>query len=297
MGEASPSEERVIVMAATLTLPPRWRTGQTSPMGSRATGSMNHERTMMRRLARAGDALKAVNALLGLLFVLMSARSAGADELADCLAKDADRRLAGCTRIIESSGDSLNRAMAYGNRGLAYRMKGDNDRAIADYNEAIRLEPSNALAYNNRGAAYARAGDFDRAISDYTEAIRINPMPPVVGTPIVNVYQNRGTAYAQTGDGEHAVADFTDQARAKTGPAVLRARNRLFGYRRHCQSRSRLQAGERARAKPCDDGALAPHRGPAHRRTGPSRAIRIRARQRCVARTPLPPPAGPHDVG
>jgi tetratricopeptide (TPR) repeat protein len=92
-------------------------------------------------------------------------------------------------------------------------MKGDNDRAIADYNEAIRLQPGYALAYNNRGGAYVRTGDFDRAINDYTEAIRINPMPPVFGTPSVNVYYNRGSAYAQTGDGERAVADFTEAIR------------------------------------------------------------------------------------
>ena len=29
--------------------------------------------------------------------------------------------------------------------------KGDNDRAIADFNEAIRLDPNNALAFCNRG--------------------------------------------------------------------------------------------------------------------------------------------------
>ena len=32
-------------------------------------------------------------------------------------------------------------ADAYNNRGLAYRAKGDYDHAIADYNEAIRLDP------------------------------------------------------------------------------------------------------------------------------------------------------------
>jgi hypothetical protein len=32
------------------------------------------------------------------------------------------------------------------NRGEAYRAKGDNDRAIADYNVAIRLDPKDAFA-------------------------------------------------------------------------------------------------------------------------------------------------------
>jgi cytochrome c-type biogenesis protein CcmH/NrfG len=29
--------------------------------------------------------------------------------------------------------------------------KGDYDRAVADYNEAIRLDPNNAVAFCNRG--------------------------------------------------------------------------------------------------------------------------------------------------
>ena len=34
--------------------------------------------------------------------------------------------------------------------------KGDNDRAIADYTEVIRLNPNYAMAFNNRGAAYGK---------------------------------------------------------------------------------------------------------------------------------------------
>jgi tetratricopeptide (TPR) repeat protein len=36
---------------------------------------------------------------------------------------------------------------------VLYVHKGDNDRAIADFNEAIRLDPNNALAFCNRGRA------------------------------------------------------------------------------------------------------------------------------------------------
>src|SRR6266403_339236 len=53
--------------------------------------------------------------------------------------------------------------------------KGDNDRAIADYNEAIRLDPKHARAFHHRGYAYSDKGDNDRAIADYNEAIRLNP--------------------------------------------------------------------------------------------------------------------------
>ena len=66
-------------------------------------------------------------------------------------------------------------ALAYRNRGVVYVYKGDTDRAIADYNEAIRLDPKSAPAFRDRGIAYAYKRDNDRAIVDYNEAIRLDP--------------------------------------------------------------------------------------------------------------------------
>ena len=54
-------------------------------------------------------------------------------------------------------------------RGISYAKKGDYDKAIADYTEAIRLDPKDAAAYYNRGTSYAHKGDYDKAIADYTE--------------------------------------------------------------------------------------------------------------------------------
>ena len=40
---------------------------------------------------------------------------------------------------------------------------------------AIRLAPKYALAYNNRGAAWNRKKDYAKAIADFNEALRLNP--------------------------------------------------------------------------------------------------------------------------
>jgi tetratricopeptide (TPR) repeat protein len=69
-------------------------------------------------------------------------------------------------------------AEAYYNRGCTYYMKGDYDKAIANYNEAIRINPATAEAhvYYNRGRVYYFGKkDYDKAIADYTEAIQPDP--------------------------------------------------------------------------------------------------------------------------
>ena len=44
--------------------------------------------------------------------------------------------------------------MAYNNRGYSWYAKNEYDKAIADYNEAIRLDPKFALAYVDRGIVW-----------------------------------------------------------------------------------------------------------------------------------------------
>jgi tetratricopeptide (TPR) repeat protein len=102
-------------------------------------------------------------------------------------------------------------ADAYYNRGLAYTNKGELDRAIADYDEVIRLNPKYAEAYNNRGVAYANKGELDRAIADYDEAIRLDPINAVT-------YHNRGVAYANKGELDRAIADYDEAIRLDLDP-------------------------------------------------------------------------------
>ena len=87
-----------------------------------------------------------------------------------------DDTIAACTRAIKSGQlSSVNLAVTFYNRGNTWGRKGDNESALADYNETIRLIPQYALAYHNRGNTWGRKGDNDRALADYDEAIRLNP--------------------------------------------------------------------------------------------------------------------------
>jgi tetratricopeptide (TPR) repeat protein len=121
----------------------------------------------------------------------------------DCTADDPGRSIAGCTRILQGRGETAqNRAVAHYNRGNAWRATGDNDRAIADYSEAIRLDPKYASAYNNRGTACRAKGDNDRAIADYSEAInrahRGNRIVSCPGPGLLAARQLRGRLWGET---------------------------------------------------------------------------------------------------
>jgi tetratricopeptide (TPR) repeat protein len=64
----------------------------------------------------------------------------------------------GCSQIIEDTQNApAILATAHNNRGVAYRLKGEYDLALNDYNEAIRLNSNSATYYNNRGIIYRQS--------------------------------------------------------------------------------------------------------------------------------------------
>jgi tetratricopeptide (TPR) repeat protein len=108
----------------------------------------------------------------------------------------------GCSAIIEAGQEEPRKmATAFNNRGVAHRLKGDYDAALADYNEAIRLNPVSASAYNNRGIIFRIRHDYDHAIADDDHAIALNRDYPAA-------FYNRALAYTEKSDYDHAIADF-----------------------------------------------------------------------------------------
>jgi tetratricopeptide (TPR) repeat protein len=66
-------------------------------------------------------------------------------------------------------------AWASHQRGTDALIRKDFDQAIAEFTEAIRLDPKLAIGYANRGWSYAKKGEYDKAIDDFTEAMRLLP--------------------------------------------------------------------------------------------------------------------------
>ena len=66
-------------------------------------------------------------------------------------------------------------AAIYGWRASAYIHKGEFNKAMADADESIRLNPNYYSGCLERGILYRRTGNLDTAIGDYDRVIRLNP--------------------------------------------------------------------------------------------------------------------------
>src|SRR3990167_8898039 len=64
---------------------------------------------------------------------------------------------------------------SYIEKGEAYSKKGQSDKAIAEFNKALELDPKNARVFNDRGLEFWFKGDIDSALADYNKALEINP--------------------------------------------------------------------------------------------------------------------------
>ncbi len=88
---------------------------------------------------------------------------------------DYDRAIAELDRAIELDPDSWS---YYRDRGIARYLTGAYDEAIADYESAIALQPGDAYLYMFKGLAYQMKGDDELAIPNYDIAIALNPDDP-----------------------------------------------------------------------------------------------------------------------
>src|SRR5436190_1174211 len=120
-------------------------------------------------------------------------------------------------------------AFSWQNRGISKRALGDLDGALADINEAIRLDPELPQPLTSRAVIWRAKGDFDRAIADTTEAIRLakvkapaNIMTPP-GSVLISAYSHRALAYEAKGDLDRARQDYAAALEGKASDAGSKA--------------------------------------------------------------------------
>jgi len=107
------------------------------------------------------------------------------------------------------------KAIAHNNRGNAYIREADFDRAIRDFDEALKINPNYAKALNNRGVAYQKKRELDRSIRDFDAAIKLQPN-------YASAFANRAESYQIKGEYTRAARDFDRVVRLEPDWAVAR---------------------------------------------------------------------------
>ena len=173
------------------------------------------------------------------------AMAANDRDLQDCNQRtDYNRQISGCSRALSWMKPANERARIHTLRGMAWTNKEEFNRAIDDYDQAIRLDPNYLWSWLNRAEAWYRKGDagrsfadlevaaasrarqfpglqrpryhmvdigdLDRAIADYSEAIRLEPEFSVF-------YNNRALVWRDKGDYDKAIADYDEAIRRDPG--------------------------------------------------------------------------------
>ena len=108
------------------------------------------------------------------------------------------------------------------NMGIAYKAKGEPDKAVAEYRKAIELAPEYSEAHNNLGNLLKDQKKFDEAIYHFDASIKIFPENP-------STHNNLGTVHAMKGEISEAVNHFAKAIRIQ--PTYFDARQNLgFAY-------------------------------------------------------------------
>jgi Flp pilus assembly protein TadD len=102
---------------------------------------------------------------------------------------------------------------AYNNLGVAYRKKGNLDKALESFNRALKLRQDYSEARSNRGWVYVEQGKWREARADFEQALRVNA-------------HDEGALYGLS----HVLKEARDYAGAEQALSQLMAQSPNFVY-------------------------------------------------------------------
>lgn len=159
--------------------------------------------------------------LLGLLFIPSACGGPGPVDSKSLATEDKARELASrhvdTGLVLHESGRALDaiseydlalrlypyHAEAYLNRGMAYALLDETQRAIQDYEQAARLDPNLPQAFAGWGRALIAMEEPEKAIRHFDEAVLLDPLD-------TESYLDRGDAYGDLGLHERMLDDYNE---------------------------------------------------------------------------------------
>src|SRR5262249_7637761 len=137
-------------------------------------------------------------------------------------------------------------------RGQAHGLDKHHDKALADYTQAVAVNPTNAVAHNHRGGALMQLHRVDEALAEFEQAVHLRSdwSPPYFSVrnvlealrsrgqlePVVAKYQERvrlhptdaivhallGIAWIVSGQLEKGIVEYREADRLQSGNRAIR---------------------------------------------------------------------------
>ncbi len=173
----------------------------------------------LRRLALIS--LPVAMALTG----LTASAQAPADDWSRCRGDDDEVAIAGCSALLQAGQLSpAQRGLALSRRAIAYHAKRDFPHAVADYEEALRLNPREIWAHAGLALSLRDSGNAQRAVGEFDSALSLaendlgnaGPQSPEYErrTRLLGmILLERGETHKALHNGDQAIADFREGLR------------------------------------------------------------------------------------
>jgi len=154
------------------------------------------------------DNMKRLSAIVLLCCLLlagcMASRTAQAhiDKGLDYVAaKQLDKAVTEYSAAIDSKPEKPMLAYVLSLRAAAYTQLKQYDKALADANQSIQLDDTDASAYLSRGYVYLALEKYEDAVKDFDKAIDLD-------NKVALAFLGRATAHLQLGEADLALADY-----------------------------------------------------------------------------------------
>jgi len=122
-------------------------------------------------------------------------------------------------------------------------VRGEYDKALADFDEAIRLDPKDATAFISRGVLWYAKHEYARSQADCDQGIRLDPKLAVA-------FYNRGELWRLRGEYDKALADFDEFIRLDPKDADAFNSRAFVLCSKHEQARALADFDEAIRLNP-----------------------------------------------